>query len=196
MRLKEVSMLIVGLGNPGKKYEDTVHNMGFMTVDVLLDKMGARLDKKGCEAEYCVQYIGGEKHIIAKPQTYMNLSGVSVKMLANSNKIPLDSALIIYDDIDLPLGNVRVRKEGSGGSHNGMKDIVAQCGTTAIPRVRIGVGDERGNRDLKDYVLSKVGKEKHAVLDKVFDKVADGIWQYIVDRDIDALMRKLNGKLA
>lgn len=196
MRLKEVSMLIVGLGNPGKKYEDTVHNMGFMTVDVLLDKLGARLDKKGCEAEYCVQYIGGEKHIIAKPQTYMNLSGVSVKMLANSNKIPFEGALIIYDDIDLPLGNVRVRKEGSGGSHNGMKDIVAQCGTTAIPRVRIGVGDERGNRDLKDYVLSKVGKEKHAVLDKVFDKVADGIWQYIVDRDIDALMRKLNGKLA
>lgn len=196
MRLKEVSMLIVGLGNPGKKYEDTVHNMGFMTVDVLLDKLGARLDKKGCEAEYCVQYIGGEKHIIAKPQTYMNLSGVSVKMLANSNKIPFEGALIIYDDIDLPLGNVRVRKEGSGGSHNGMKDIVAQCGTTAIPRVRIGVGDERGNRDLKDYVLSKVGKEKHVVLDKVFDKVADGIWQYIVDRDIDALMRKLNGKLA
>ena len=143
-----------------------------------------------------MQYIGGEKHIIAKPQTYMNLSGVSVKMLANSNKIPFEGALIIYDDIDLPLGNVRVRKEGSGGSHNGMKDIVAQCGTTAIPRVRIGVGDERGNRDLKDYVLSKVGKEKHAVLDKVFDKVADGIWQYIVDRDIDALMRKLNGKLA
>ncbi len=189
-------MLIVGLGNPGKKYEDTVHNMGFMTVDVLLDKLGARLGKKGCEAEYCVQYIGGEKHIIAKPQTYMNLSGVSVKMLANSNKIPFEGVLIIYDDIDLPLGNVRVRKEGSGGSHNGMKDIVAQCGTTAIPRVRIGVGDERGNRDLKDYVLSKVGKEKHAVLDKVFDKVADGIWQYIVDRDIDALMRKLNGKLA
>lgn len=126
----------------------------------------------------------------------MNLSGVSVKMLANSNKIPFEGVLIIYDDIDLPLGNVRVRKEGSGGSHNGMKDIVAQCGTTAIPRVRIGVGDERGNRDLKDYVLSKVGKEKHAVLDKVFDKVADGIWQYIVDRDIDALMRKLNGKLA
>ena len=189
-------MLIVGLGNPGKKYEDTVHNMGFMTVDVLLDKLGARLDKKGCEAEYCVQYIGGEKHIIAKPQTYMNLSGVSVKMLANSNKIPFEGVLIIYDDIDLPLGNVRVRKEGSGGSHNGMKDIVAQCGTTARPRVRIGVGDERGNRDLKDYVLSKVGKEKHAVLDKVFDKVADGIWQYIVDRDIDALMRKLNGKLA
>ena len=86
-------MLIVGLGNPGKKYEDTVHNMGFMTVDVLLDKLGARLDKKGCEAEYCVQYIGGEKHIIAKPQTYMNLSGVSVKMLANSNKIPFEGVL-------------------------------------------------------------------------------------------------------
>ncbi len=188
-------MLIVGLGNPGKKYEDTVHNMGFMTVDVLLDKLGAKLDKKGCEAEYCIQYIGGEKQIIAKPQTFMNLSGVSVKMLANSNKIPLENVIIIYDDIDLPLGNARVRKEGSGGSHNGMKNIIAECDSTAIPRVRIGVGDERGNRELKDYVLSKVGKQKHEILDKVFDKVADGIWRYMVDKDFDALMRNLNGKL-
>ena len=189
-------MLIVGLGNPGKKYEDTVHNMGFMTIDVLLDKIGARLDKKGCDAEYCIQYIGGEKHIIAKPQTYMNLSGVSVKMLANSNKIPMYKALIIFDDIDLPLGSARVRKEGSGGSHNGMKNIIQECGTTSIPRLRIGVGDERGSRDLKDYVLSKVGKQKHEVLDKVFDVVAEGIWQYMSDKDLDALMRKLNGKLA
>ena len=188
-------MLIVGLGNPGKKYEDTIHNMGFMTVDKLLDKIGGALDKKGCDALYCIQYIGGQKHIIAKPQTYMNLSGVSVKQLANSNKIDYSQTLIIYDDIDLPLGNVRVRKEGSGGSHNGMKNIVTECGTTAIARVRIGVGDERGNRELKDYVLSKVGKEKHAVLDKVFDKVADGIWQYMIDGDMDSLMRKLNGKL-
>ena len=140
-------MLIVGLGNPGKKYEDTVHNMGFMTVDILLEKIGARLDKKGCDAEYCVQYIGGEKHIIAKPQTFMNLSGVSVKMLANSNKIPLNEVIVIYDDIDLPLGNVRVRREGSGGSHNGMKNIVAECASTAIPRVRIGVGDERRSEE-------------------------------------------------
>ena len=188
-------MLVIGLGNPGKKYEDTVHNMGFMTIDVLLDKIGAKLDKKGCEAEYCAQYIGGEKHIIAKPQTFMNLSGVSVKMLVNSNKISLANTLIIYDDIDLPLGNVRVRKEGSGGSHNGMKNIIAECASTAIPRIRIGVGDERGNRDLKDYVLSKVGKQKHDILDKVFDKVADGIWKYMVDKDLDALMRALNGKL-
>ena len=188
-------MLIVGLGNPGKQYQDTVHNMGFMAVDVLLDKIGAKLDKKGCQAEYAVQFIGGEKHIIAKPQTYMNLSGVSVKMLAGSNKISLDEVLIIYDDIDLPLGSVRVRKEGSGGSHNGMKNIIAECGSTAIPRVRIGVGDERGNRDLKDYVLSKVGKQKREVLDKVFDKVAEGIWRYMVDKDIDLLMRTLNGSV-
>lgn len=153
-------MLIVGLGNPGKKYEDTVHNMGFMTVDILLEKIGARLDKKGCDAEYCVQYIGGEKHIIAKPQTFMNLSGVSVKMLANSNKIPLNEVIVIYDDIDLPLGNVRVRREGSGGSHNGMKNIVAECASTAIPRVRIGVGDERGIRDLLRTVKSRQAKTR------------------------------------
>lgn len=189
-------MLIVGLGNPGKQYERTIHNMGFMVVDTLLEKIGGKLDKKGGEALYSTQFIGGEKQIIAEPQTYMNLSGKSVKMLANSNKFEPQQILVIYDDIDLPLGNVRVRKEGSGGSHNGMKNIVAECGTTLIPRVRIGVGDERGNRDLKDYVLSKVGGEKLDILKKVFDKVADGIWQYMIDGDIDALMRKLNGKLA
>lgn len=188
-------MLIVGLGNPGKQYERTVHNMGFMVVDCLLSKLGKTLDKNGCKAKYCVDYIGGEKQVIAKPQTYMNLSGESVKELMGTHKFSTSDVLIIYDDIDLPLGNVRVRKEGSGGSHNGMKNIVAECSTTAIPRVRIGVGDERGNRDLKDYVLSKVGGEKLAILNKVFDKVSEGIWQYMIDKDIDALMRKLNGKL-
>lgn len=189
-------MLIVGLGNPGKQYEKTIHNMGFMVVDCLLSKLGRTLDKSGCKAKYCVEYIGGEKQVIAEPQTYMNLSGESVKELMGSNKITPDNVLIIYDDIDLPLGNVRVRKEGSGGSHNGMKNIVAECGTTAIPRLRIGVGDERGARDLKDYVLSKVTGEKLNTLKTVFDKVADGIWQYMIDKDIDALMRKLNGKLS
>lgn len=189
-------MLIVGLGNPGKQYEKTVHNMGFMVTDCLLDKLGRKLDKSGCKAKYCVEYIGGKKQIIAQPQTYMNLSGESVKELMSANKIPPHEVLIVYDDIDLPLGNVRVRKDGSGGSHNGMKNIVAECGTTEIPRVRIGVGDERGNRELKDYVLSKVGGEKMQILKSVFDKAADGIWQYMVDGDIDALMRRLNGKQA
>ncbi len=189
-------MLIVGLGNPGKQYERTVHNMGFMVTDCLLDKLGKTLDKSGCKAKYCVDYIGGKKQVIAQPQTYMNLSGESVKELMGANKFSAQEVLIVYDDIDLPLGNVRVRREGSGGSHNGMKNIVAECGTTAIPRVRIGVGDERGNRELKDYVLSKVGGEKLETLKKVFDKVADGIWQYMVDGDFDALMRKLNGKQA
>ena len=185
-------MLIVGLGNPGKQYENTIHNMGFLCVEKWLEKLGAKLDKKGNDALYCVQLIGGKKHIIAQPQTYMNLSGTSVKKLAGYNNVDYADTLIIYDDIDLTLGKVRVRKEGSGGSHNGMKNIVAECGTTAIPRVRIGVGDERGTRDLKDYVLSKIGKEKRAVLDKVFDKVSEAIWQYMIDGNIDALMRSLN----
>lgn len=189
-------MLIVGLGNPGKQYERTVHNMGFMVTDCLLSKLGRTLDKSGCKAKYCVEYIGGKKQIIAQPQTYMNLSGESVKELMGSGKFLPEDVLVIYDDIDLPLGNVRVRREGSGGSHNGMKNIVAECGTTAIPRVRIGVGDERGNRDLKDYVLSKVSGERLTTLNKVFDKVAEGIWQYMVDGDFDALMRRLNGKQA
>lgn len=189
-------MLIVGLGNPGKQYEKTIHNTGFMVTDCLLEKLGRKLDKSGCKAKYCVEYIGGKKQVIAQPQTYMNLSGESVRELMGANKFAPEEVLAVYDDIDLPLGNVRVRREGSGGSHNGMKNIVAECNTTSIPRVRIGVGDERGSRELKDYVLSKVGGEKMRILNTVFDKVAEGIWQYMVDGDFDALMRRLNGKQA
>ena len=189
-------MLIVGLGNPGKQYEKTIHNMGFMVTDCLLEKLGRKLDKSGCKAKYCVEYIGGKKHVIAQPQTYMNLSGESVRELMGANKFAPEEVLVVYDDIDLPLGNVRVRREGSGGSHNGMKNIVAECNTTSIPRVRIGVGDERGSRELKDYVFSKEGGEKMRILNTVFDKVAEGIWQYMVDGDFDALMRRLNGKQA
>ena len=186
-------MLIVGLGNPGKKYEDTVHNMGFMTVDVLLDKLGAKLDKKGCEAEYCVQYIGEEKQIIAKPQTFMNLSGVSVKMLANSNKIPLENVIIIYDDIDLPLGNARVRKEGSGGSHNGMKNIIAHLGGQEFARLRIGVGEKPEKMDLADYVTGHFSKGEQGLMEEGY-LAAVCASERIVSGNIGTAMNEYNQK--
>lgn len=186
-------MLIVGLGNPGKKYEGTYHNIGFYVVEALAKKLGVDFKQKGNQAIYAESYYNGEKLIIAKPQTYMNLSGECVKMLANSFHFTQEEILVIYDDIELPLGAVRIRRNGSGGSHNGMKNIVQEMETTSIARVRMGLGDDRGHRDLADYVLSKIPFEKLDILDKIIDKLTDSMIEYIKDKNIDRFMQKCNG---
>ncbi len=188
-------MLIVGLGNPGSLYENTVHNIGFMAIDCILDKLSLKLKEKGCESLYCNYFSGGDKCIIAKPMTYMNLSGVAVKQLMNKNKIDIQDIVIIYDDIDLPIGAVRIRKEGSGGTHNGMKNIIEEVGSKNILRIRVGVGDERGQMALKDYVLSKLRGERKEKIDKVLGKVSECIIEYIQNKDVDSIMRKYNGVL-
>ena len=186
-------MLIVGLGNPGKQYERTVHNVGFMVVDSLLDKLGVKAKDKGCEAVFATTFCKGNKVIIAKPQTYMNLSGESVKQLVKYNGMDASDVIVVYDDIDLPLGAIRIRKEGSAGTHNGMKNVIANLGTTQIARIRVGVGDDRGKMQLKDYVLSNVCGEKKEKLDKVIDRVSQCLQDYIKDGDIEAIMRQYNG---
>ncbi len=186
-------MLIVGLGNPGKQYEKTVHNVGFMAVDLLMDKLGLKAKEKGCQAVHSSSYAGGEKLIVAKPQTYMNLSGESVKQLIGANKIDVDNIIIVYDDIDLPMGTIRIRKEGSAGTHNGMRNIVQELGTTNFKRIRVGVGDERGRMALRDYVLSNIVGEKKQVLDKVLAKVVEALEEWINTRDFELVMRKYNG---
>ena len=186
-------MLIVGLGNPGKQYEKTVHNVGFMVVDKLLDKLGVKAKDKGCEAVFATTFCKGRKVIIAKPQTYMNLSGESVKQLVKYNNMAAADVIVVYDDIDLPLGAIRIRKEGSAGTHNGMKNVIANLGTTEVARIRVGVGDDRGKMQLKDYVLSNVCGEKKEKLDKVIDRVSQCLQDYIEDSDIEAVMRRYNG---
>lgn len=186
-------MLIVGLGNPGKQYEKTVHNVGFMVVDRLLDKLGVKAKDKGCEAVFATTFCKGNKVIIAKPQTYMNLSGESVKQLVKYNDMNASDVVVVYDDIDLPLGAIRIRKEGSAGTHNGMKNVIANLGTTEVARIRVGVGDDRGKMQLKDYVLSNVSGEKKEKLDKVIDRVSQCLQDYIQDGDIEAVMRRYNG---
>lgn len=186
-------MLIVGLGNPGKQYEKTVHNVGFMAVDLLMDKLGLKAKEKGCQAMYSSSFVKGDKVVIAKPQTYMNLSGESVKQLVGANKIDLEDIVIVYDDIDLPMGTIRIRKEGSAGTHNGMRNIVQELGTTNFKRIRVGVGDERGRMALKDYVLSNIVGEKKQALDKVLTKVVDALLDWLNTRDFDLVMRKYNG---
>ena len=186
-------MLIVGLGNPGKQYEKTVYNVGFMVVDKLLDRLGVKAKDKGCDAVFATTFCKGEKVVIAKPQTYMNLSGESVKQLVKYNNMEASDVIVVYDDIDLPLGAIRIRKEGSAGTHNGMKNVIANLGTTQVARIRVGVGDDRGKMQLKDYVLSNVCGEKKEKLDKVIDRASQCLQDYIEDGDIEAVMRRYNG---
>ena len=185
--------LIVGLGNPDDKYKKTFHNLGFMAVDALAEMIGVEFNKTKCRALVAETKIGSEKVIIAKPQTYMNLSGLSVKELAAKYKVPHNEIVVIVDDIALPLGNIRIRKEGSAGSHNGLKSIITELGGTDFVRIRIGVGEKANEKmDLKDYVLSKFGKTELEILDDTFKNVSLAVSQLLEGESIDIVMGKYN----
>ncbi len=146
--------VVVGLGNPGRKYERTRHNAGFDAVELLASRLGIRLTKLKCKALIGEGTIGGERVALAQPQTFMNLSGESVRELVGWYKIDMDHLIVIYDDCDLPLGKLRVRAKGSAGTHNGMKSILYQLGSEDFPRVRVGIGRPPEGWDLADFVLS------------------------------------------
>ena len=186
-------MIIVGLGNPGKKYENTHHNVGFMALDKLAETLGVKFNKKGCSSEYGFTSVNGEQIVLAKPQTFMNLSGEAVKSLMSHFKEDASNVLIIFDDIEIPLGAIRVRPEGSGGTHNGMKNIILEVGTKDIPRIRIGLGQDK-SMDLATYVLSPISKADMEVVDQSIDRIVKGIEGYIKDKDIEKLMQNVNIK--
>lgn len=165
--------LIAGLGNPGSKYENTRHNVGFDTIDYLSWKHNIKLSKIGFKAIYGEGEIQGVRTILLKPQTYMNLSGESIRDIVAWYKIPLEKVVIVYDDIDLEPGKIRVRPKGSSGTHNGMKSIIYQLQSDGFPRVRIGIGRAPEKWDLADYVLSKFSKEDREVMNKSVEKAAD-----------------------
>ena len=165
--------LIVGLGNPDGKYKNTYHNTGFNAVDFFAKKIGLSFSTKKCKAEIAK----GDGFIIAKPQTYMNLSGDSVYELKKYFKISLDDILIVFDDIDLPKGKIRFRLAGSAGTHNGLRDIVNKVGIT--PRLRLGIGRD-SNMDLKDYVLSNVDEVSKPIMNETYSKSADLIEKFIL----------------
>ncbi|MDE6551270.1 MAG: aminoacyl-tRNA hydrolase [Clostridia bacterium] len=158
-------MLIVGLGNPDDKYTGTRHNVGFAAADKLLGELGRKADKVQCKAKVCETYVRGVKTVIAKPLTYMNLSGESVRALLDRYNFTPDQAIIVYDDIDLPVGAWRYRDSGSAGTHNGMRSVIACVGRTDIPRLRIGVGVDK-SVPLADYVLSKIPAEEKPAIDE------------------------------
>ena len=168
--------LIVGLGNPGLKYEGTRHNAGFMALDYYADKKGFEIKKLFKKALIGEQIINGEKIIFVKPQTFMNLSGDSVLSLADYYGIDNEDIFVVFDDISLPMGKIRIRPKGSAGGHNGIKDLILKLGGDDFPRLKIGVS-ANGDKDLVDYVLGNFSKEDLKTLDKVFkttNEVIDG----------------------
>ena len=184
--------IIAGLGNPGKQYENTKHNVGFLTIDVLAEKLGIRVSKIKHKALTGEGFISGEKVILVKPQTYMNLSGESIREILSFYKADPERLIVIYDDIDLPMGSLRIRKKGSAGTHNGMKSIIYQIVSEDFPRVRIGIGGERKG-DLADYVISGFRKEDRKTVEDSILRAADAVI-CTVEKGIDIAMGEYNTK--
>ena len=152
--------VIVGLGNPGKKYDNTRHNIGFEALDYIADKEGININTGKYKALIGTGYMGGEKVLLVKPQTYMNLSGESVADVVNFYKIdPEEDMIVIFDDISLEPGRIRIRKKGSAGGHNGIKNIIAMTGTSGFKRIKVGVGEKPQGWDLADHVLGRFSDE-------------------------------------
>lgn len=185
--------IIIGLGNPTREYEGTRHNAGFMTIDRLADKYGIDVSEKKHKALCGKGVIEGNKVILVKPQTYMNLSGESVRAVVDYYKVPLDDIIIIYDDIDLAPGQLRIRKKGSAGGHNGIKSIISHLGTQEFKRIRVGVGEKPRMMDLADYVLGRFPKEEQDLMDQAFTEGANAAVVMITE-GIDAAMNQFNAK--
>lgn len=162
--------IIAGLGNPGSKYENTRHNMGFKAIDAMASEFGIDVNRAKFKGLIGEGRIGSEKVILLKPQTYMNLSGQSVREIMNFYKIPEENLIVIYDDFDLPIGSIRVRRSGGPGTHNGMKSVVQELGSRKFPRVRVGIGSSDGSTI--QFVIGKVGKDEQQILNEAAEAAA------------------------
>ena len=182
--------IIAGLGNPGSKYAHTRHNVGFDTVEYLADYYGIDIETKKFQALVGQGVIEGNKVLLVKPQTYMNLSGEAVGEAARFYKIPADHVIVISDDISLPLGKLRVRGNGSAGGHNGLKNIIAHLGTDAFPRVKVGVGAPE--HDIVDWVIGPFTANERKVIDGVLDR-ALGAAECIITDGVSAAQNRYNG---
>lgn len=181
--------IVAGLGNPGNKYAGTRHNVGFSTIVYLGDKYNIRFTEKKHKALYGIGIIGGEKVVLAMPQTFMNLSGESVRELFDYYKCDKDDIIIVYDDIDLPIGKIRIRERGSAGGHNGMKNIISELGTEDFVRVRVGVGKKPDNMDLANYVLSRFSKEELPEIKRSCETACDAVELILKDGAAAAMNR-------
>lgn len=188
--------IIVGLGNPTKEYDNTRHNIGFAAIDMLADKYGINVTEVKHKALIGKGVINGNKVILVKPMTYMNLSGEAVRAVIDYYKVDEEEELlVIYDDISLDVGQLRVRKKGSAGGHNGIKNIIAHLGHDTFQRIKIGVGEKPKGYDLADYVLGHFSKEDLATLKEGMERV-DGAVTLMLQGDIDEAMNRYNTKVS
>lgn len=187
--------LIVGLGNPGMRYRNTYHNIGFMTADAIAKKCKLKFTGRECAALTACGSAGGERFVLAKPQTFMNLSGESVKQLMRKYCSSDGELLVVYDDADLPVGRMRLREEGSAGTHNGMRSIVREINSTAFKRLRIGIKTEElaeKQVEIIDLVLSKIDYADKVLIDKCVDEAADAVLELVRGVDIQRIEERLN----
>ena len=187
-----VSWIVVFLGNPGPKYRDTRHNAGFMAADAMEKKLGVSINKLRFKALTAQATLGGEKVLLLKPQTYMNLSGESVSPAAAFYKVPPEHIIVVSDEVSLPIGKLRIRKSGSAGGHNGLKKIIAMLGTDAFPRIRMGVGaPPHADYDMADWVLSSFKNQDADDMRSLAVRVCDAVECYIAEGP-DRAMNKFN----
>ena len=185
--------LIVGLGNPGREYEKTRHNCGFRAIDILAQKLGCKVDRLKFQGLYGQVNYGGSKLYLLKPQTYMNLSGRSVLALSAYFNIPPQQIIVIFDDISLEPGRLRIRGDGSAGGHNGIKSLISELGSQAFPRVKVGVGAKaHPEQDLADWVLSTFSAAEEKALASALERAGDAAL-CIIDRGIGEAANRYNG---
>ncbi|MDV6378970.1 aminoacyl-tRNA hydrolase [Sporosarcina sp. GW1-11] len=185
--------LLIGLGNPGKAYEKTRHNIGFQVIDELAKRWQAPAFQKKFNGEYTTVHTPEGKVILVKPMTYMNLSGECIRPLADYFEIDDDELVVLYDDLDLPAGKIRLRQKGSAGGHNGMKSLIAHLGTSEFNRIRIGVDRPTNGMKVADYVLSPFSKEEQPLIEEAVQKSADACEEWIKKSPFLEVMNKFNG---
>jgi PTH1 family peptidyl-tRNA hydrolase len=186
--------LIVGLGNPGSEYHLTPHNLGFMAIDRLADLCGKQLSRREAQALTATTELAGERVVLAKPQTYMNLSGVAVNRLLASYELTPRDLLVLVDEIELPLGMLRVRPRGSAGGHNGMKSIIGALGTADFARVRLGVGPDRPVEDYVSYLLHPLGSAQAAAVAEMVELASEAV-RVILSEGVQKAMNRFNRKV-
>jgi PTH1 family peptidyl-tRNA hydrolase len=186
--------LLIGLGNPGREYRDTRHNVGFMLIDRLIVRLNARGMKVQSKAIVTTAAYESRKLILAKPQTYMNLSGQSAHGLLSFYRLPMDNMLVAHDDLDIPFGTIRIRPKGGPGGQGGMASTIQQLGTKDFPRLRIGIGRPPGRMDPAAYVLQDFSREEVKLLSEIVDRAADAALTFVVE-GLNAAMNQYNGSI-
>jgi peptidyl-tRNA hydrolase, PTH1 family len=183
--------LVAGLGNPGEQYAATPHNLGFLVVDRLAARHGIRVTRKECQALIGQGNIGGKTVLLAKPQTFMNLSGIAIKPLLEKNEIAPAELVLVYDELDLPWGSLRIRPNGSAAGHNGVSDVIARIATQEFPRIRLGVHPGQPLPSGKDYLLSRFTRQQTENLDAFIDLAADAA-ESLIAEGVEKSMTKFN----